>query len=297
MKNAGKFLLKIFILGFCLNGLFFSYALAANHFTVTVSILPQRYFIHKIAGDRVRSQVMVLPGANPAIYEPKPGQMVSLTQSKIYFAIGVPFEKVWLKRFADTNPMMKIVHTEQGISKIALKSKHEHEGDNGHHEGIKDPHIWLSPPLVMIQALTILKALEENDPSYKQQYRANYDLFVAELKGMDQKIKTLFSDKPKGASFMVYHPSWGYFAEAYGLEQVPIELEGKEPSPRELVALIHHAKERDVKAIFIQPQFSMKSAQIIAKAIGARIVVADPLDPNWADNLLKVAEMVEQVLR
>ena len=96
---------------------------------------------------------------------------------------------------------------------------------------------------------------------------------------------------------MVYHPSWGYFADAYGLEQVPIEIEGKEPTPRELKGLITQAKELGVKVIFIQPQFSAKSAKVIANAIGAQVVLADPLAQNWAENLLLVAEKFEQVLR
>jgi zinc transport system substrate-binding protein len=265
---------------------------------VSASILPQKYFIQKIAGDRVQIEIMVLPGANPATYEPKPQQMVALTQASIYFAIGVPFEEHWLKRFMNANPKMAVVHTDQGIEKMALKTKHEHDGDKDvHHEGIKDPHIWLSPPLVMVQASTILKALIENDPSHEPQYRSNYDVFIHDLKTLDQRIKTILVHQPKGASFMVYHPSWGYFADAYGLEQIPIELEGKEPSPRELAGFIHLAKEKNVKAIFVQPQFSMKSAQTIAKVIGAQVVVADPLDPDWAENLLNVAEKFKQALR
>ena len=274
-----------------------STAAANDTVTVAVSILPQKYFINKIAGDRAQVEVMVLPGANPATYEPKPQQMAVMTKTSIYFAIGVPFEAIWLKRFADINPGMTVVHTEQGIEKISLKGKHEHEGTDAHREGIKDPHIWLSPPLVMTQAATILKALIDEDPSYESQYRANYDTFIDEIKALDQRIKKIFSDKPKGASFMVYHPSWGYFAEAYGLEQIPIELEGKEPSPRDLAELIHQAKEHDVEAIFVQPQFSMKSAQTIAKVVGAQVVVADPLDPNWAENLLAVAEAFRPFLR
>lgn len=263
-----------------------------------VSILPQKYFIHKIAGDRVHVEVMVLPGANPATYEPKPRQMVLLDKASMYFAIGVPFEAVWLNRFANANPEMTIVHTEQGIEKIPLKGKHSHEGDTEqHHEGTKDPHIWLSPSLVMIQASNILQALIANDPSYEDRYRDNYKAFISELEILDKRIKAVFSNRPEGAPFMVYHPSWGYFAEAFGLEQIPIELEGKEPSPKELADLIHYAQGHRIKAVIVQPQFSMKSAQTIAKAIGAQVVVADPLADDWADNLFKVAVLLEQSSR
>ena len=132
---------------------------------VVASILPQKYFIQKIGGDRVSVSVMVLPGANPATYEPKPRQMVDLSNADIYFAIGVPFEKNWLSRFAEANPRMKIVETQSGINRIPMiAAGHRHHDENRHApeettHAPTDPHIWLSPPLVMLQAKNILDAL------------------------------------------------------------------------------------------------------------------------------------------
>ncbi len=267
---------------------------AEKSVNVAVSILPQKYFVKKIGGDRVNVSVMVLPGANPATYEPKPRQMVNLAQAKIYFAIGVPFEANWLPKFAKTNPDMTIVATQSGITRIPMKAggHRHHETEHGHETisaGAKDPHIWLSPPLVRVQAKNILDALFEADPEGRMAYQANYKAFSEELKSLDMEIRRVLQTTGQNARFMVYHPSWGYFAQNYGLEQIPIELEGKKPSPRKLLALIQEAHKDGIKVIFVQPQFSEKSAETIASAIGGKVVFADPLAEDWKNNLLAVA--------
>lgn len=267
-------------------------ASAGDHLNVMVSIVPQKYFVEKITGDLVNTSVMVPPGFNPVIYEPKPQQMVELTKAEIYFAIGVPFEKIWLERFAAVNPKMMIIHTEDGIDKLPMTVNPPHnDGDQdlGHH-GTKDPHIWLSPPLVQVQLRTILEAFLRIDPERKQDYTANYNRFTKDVSALDHRIRQLLARKGEGAQFMVYHPSWGYFAETYGLKQISVEIEGKEPKARDLQKLIQYAGEEKVEAVFVQPQFSSKSAQTIAKAIGCRVLYADPLAMNWSENLLKVAE-------
>ena len=270
-------------------------ALAEKAVNVAVSIPPQKYFVKKIGGDRVNVSVMVLPGANPATYEPKPRQMVNLAQAAIYFAIGVPFENNWLPKFAKTNPDMTIVATQSGITKIPMKAgghrhhKTEH-GDETISAGAKDPHIWLSPPLVMVQAKNILDGLIKADPEGRIVYEANYKTFLEELKGLNMEIGRVLQTTGQSTRFMVYHPSWGYFAQSYGLEQIPIELEGKKPSPRKLLQLIKEARKNSIKVIFVQPQFSEKSAETIADAIGGKVIFADPLAEDWANNLLQVAE-------
>jgi len=262
---------------------------AEKKLNAAASILPQKYFIKKIGGDRVNVSVMVLPGANPATYEPKPRQMVNLARAEIYFAIGVPFEDNWLPKFAKTSPKMKIVFTQSGITKIPMKA-----GGHRHHEkpatGTKDPHVWLSPPLVMVQAKNILDALVKADPEGRIVYEANYKAFLEELKRLNMEIRRVLKTTDQNARFMVYHPSWGYFAQSYGLEQIPIELEGKKPSPRKLLQLIKDARKNGIKVIFVQPQFSEKSAETIADAIGGKVIFADPLAEDWANNLLRVAE-------
>jgi zinc transport system substrate-binding protein len=272
---------------------------AAGSAQVFVSILPQKYFVEKIGGELVDVSVMVKPGASPATYEPKPHQMVALSMAKIYFAIGIPFEKAWLKKIASANPNMVVVHTERGIEKRAMSAHKQHKAEKAfeHHHEIKDPHIWLSPALVILQARNILETLSNFDPIHAQIYRSNYKKFTEEIIQLDTEIMSLFAKKGDKVEFMVFHPAWGYFAQAYGLEQVPVEIEGKEPKPAELKHLIKHAKEKNIKVIFVQPQFSAQSARTIANTIGAEIVFADPLALNWADNLQRVAEKFSTALK
>ena len=277
------------------------YAQAGKKLAVFVSIPPQKYFVQQIGEQRVDVQVMVQPGASPATYEPRPRQVAAISRTHIYFAIGVPFEKIWLKKIAAANPNMQVVHTDQGIQKIPMAANHtkseDHRGkDHQDHHGELDPHIWLSPTLVMTQARTILNALVEIDPGHRAVYEANTQVFVSKLAALDTDLKITFAGK-QGFQFMVFHPSWGYFARTYGLQQVPVEIEGKDPKPAQLKALIEHAKKKHINIIFVQPQFSSRNAELVAKEIGGQVIFADPLASDWSDNLREVAQKLKAALR
>jgi zinc transport system substrate-binding protein len=294
-KQAFLCVVSIFLLAIFLTP---ALSRAGEPLHVMVSIVPQKYFVDRIGGNRVQVSVLVPPGSSPHTYEPKPGQMVELARDSVYFAVGMPFEKVWLEKFVQVNPGLTIVHTEEGIEKLSMGAHHHEESSHqGEHEGIKDPHIWLSPPLVMFQARHILEALARVDPERKTFYETNYRKFIVELVDLDLRIKSRFAAMGNHVAFMVYHPSWGYFARSYGLKQVPIELEGKEPKAKELQTLIGLAQDARVKAIFVQPQYSTKSAQTIAKAVGAQVIIADPLAADWAENLAKTAEAFAAALK
>lgn len=281
-------------------------ATAAEKIPVFVSILPQKYFVQQIGKDLVTVQAMVQPGASPHTYEPRPRQMADISRTRIYFAIGVSFENVWLPKIAAANPEMTVVHTDQGIEKIAMGAHHHSEAADAHHdeethaeemhadasgrhedEG-RDPHIWLSPALVKIQAQTVLTALQRVDPSHAAIYKANYRDFITAVDALDAQLKKNFSGR-KGLEFMVFHPSWGYFARDYGLKEIPVEIEGKDPKPAQLQKVIEHARRNKIKVIFVQPQFSVKSARLVAGEIDGRVIFADPLAEDWAANLLDVA--------
>jgi zinc transport system substrate-binding protein len=294
MNRSIKILFIVFGMLFVLIGDIY----ANDKLPVFVSIVPQKYFVQQIGKELVDVRIMVRPGASPAIYEPKPRQMADLSKTKIYFAIGVPFEKAWLKKIAAANPNMTVVHTDHGIEKLAMAA-HHHTGEKGdhrdHQDGL-DPHIWLSPQLVKIQTRTILAALVKIDPKHQDVYQANYKAFSAKIDQLDVDLKKIFADK-RGLQFMVFHPSWGYFAQAYGLKQVPIEIEGKEPKPAQLRGLIQHARKDGIKVIFVQPQFSTKSAQLVAHEIGGQVVPADPLAEEWMANLRAVAAKFKTALK
>jgi zinc transport system substrate-binding protein len=282
-------------------------ALAGEPIPVFVSIPPQKYFVEKIGGRLVQVSVMAPPGANPHLYEPRPTQMTALSKSTIYFAIGVTFETVWLPKFAKLNPHMQIVHTDKGVDKMAMVAHHHQEeggvGDMGrekeaHKEeapGSLDPHVWVAPPEVRIIARNILDALVETDPSNSLTYQSNHEAFLKEIDKLDKDLTEIFKGK-KGLKFMVYHPAWGYFARAYGLEQVPVEIEGKEPKPEQLRALITQSRKDGIKVIFVQPQFSTKSAETIARAIDGQVIAADNLREDWEKNLRVQAQKFKQAL-
>jgi len=257
---------------------------------VTVSILPQEFFVKQIAGDLAKVQVMVLPGSEPATYEPKPKQLSHLSSSKIYFSIGVPFEKHWLSKFKEINPKMIISDTSKGIKKRAMSRFYNFENKT---DKLKvdalDPHIWLSPKLVKVIAKNIADTFIQVDPGHKKVYLANLNKFIKKVTSIQQYAHKKL-DNLKHKNFMVFHPVWGYFADEFGLKQIPIQLEGKAPKPRSLIRLIRFAKKRDIKVIFVQPEFSKKSAKTIAENIGAKVVTLDPLSQNWLQGIKKAID-------
>lgn len=280
---------------------------------VTVSIIPQKYFVEQIAGDTLDVNIMVSKGASPATYEPKPRQMSDLQKSDIYFAIGVPFEKVWVNKFKSLYPKLTFIQTDYGIKKLKMKAHHHHEEehhdehakhddhakeheDHDHHAGRPDPHIWLDPVLVKAQATTIAKALIKKYPKNKALYEKNLESFLKRLDGLNEEFKNLLKEK-KGKTFLVYHPAWGYFAHRYELDQEAIEIEGKEPKPKALQEIINEAKEDGVHIIFVQPQFSQKSAKVIASGINGKVVAIDPLAQDWEKGLRKSANALAKSLR
>jgi zinc transport system substrate-binding protein len=283
-------------------------AFAANRMTVFVSINPQKYFVQQIGKDLVDVRVMVPPGASPGTYEPRPRQMADLSTARIYFAIGVAFENAWLGKISAVNAQMKVVHTDNGIRKIPMvdhqhldPASQEYPGETHYDEGEHgdsglDPHIWLSPPLVKIQARSILTALQDIDPGHQDSYAANFHHFIDRIDELDAGLKNTFTGK-QNLQFMVFHPAWGYFGQAYGLKQVPIEIEGKSPKPARLKGLIEHARKKGIKVIFVQPQFSSKSAELVASEIGGQVVVADPLAEDWLANLTTVADSFKVALK
>ena len=293
MKRMPFFLFLLFLpallVGFAFHG-----TLSAAPTRVFVSGPPQKYFVDRIGGNRVKVSVLVPAGADPHSFEPKPATMVELARAGAWFTVGIPFEEALLPRISSANPDLAVVRTEEGILRTALAVGGQ-AGEDASHEGV-DPHIWLSPRLVKVQAENILRGLIEADPSGEKTYRANARRFNAELGALDRELKSLFAGK-QGKSFLVFHPSWGYLAADYGLRQIAIEAEGKEPKGPDLVRIIELAKEKRIRVIFVEPQFSSRSAKSIAGSIGAKLATADPLAANWADNLRKTARAFSQAAR
>lgn len=271
---------------------------SSDRLGITVSIAPQKYFVERIGGDRVNVNVMIRAGIDPHTYEPKPEQLRSLSESQIYFSIGTSLEEAWIDRLAGVNSQMAIVDTSQGVEKLPMvEHEHGHSEDKEHEEEREtlDSHIWLSPQRVKVQARTIYESLVELDPSHEEEYRANLESFLQDIGTLDKEIRQTLAGL-KQRKFMVFHPEWGYFAKDYGLEMISIEVNGTEPSAAELADLIAEAKEEDIRVIFVQPEFSTKSAETIAREINGQVIPISAFSPDWSDNLRQVSAELAKTL-
>ncbi|BAY07366.1 zinc ABC transporter, periplasmic binding protein [Calothrix sp. NIES-2098] len=257
-----------------------------------VSIPPQKYFVERIGNGYVTVNVMVPPGAEPHTFEPKPEQLKSLSRAQAYMRIRIDFEEAWMSKFKGINPKMLIVDTTQGIQRLPMSS-----GETAHTEKSEnlDPHIWLSPKLVKIQAQTIYRALVKLDAPHQAIYLTNLNGFLADIDRLDAEIRNSLR-AAKYRKLIVFHPGWGYFARDYGLEQIPIEIGGQEPSAAELSALISRAKQENIKVVFAEPQFNKQAAETIAKEIGGQVLLIDPLSPDWLNNLRQISKTFAKVL-
>jgi zinc transport system substrate-binding protein len=260
----------------------------AGEISAFVSILPQAYFVERIGCKHVDVTVLVGPGRSPATYEPTPKQMARLGRSQLYFRIGTPFERGFIDKISRTFTNLTIIDTRKGVTLRYFKQSQGLE--------VPDPHIWLDPKRVKIQAETISKVLKETDPAHADEFEKNLKAFQADLDRVDMKIAGILAPL-KGGKIYVFHPAFGYFAESYGLTQVAVEIEGKEPSPKQLSRLINMAKKEEVRVIFVQPQYATKEARTVARAIGGVVVPINPLPRNYLKNLEDMANIIEKGLR
>lgn len=270
---------------------------------VFVSVLPQAYLAERIANGNADVDVLVGPGQDPHTYEPTPKQMTRLSQARVFFRVGVPFEDTLLPKLSSIQ-QLRIVDTRQGITLIPMVEHHEGEdkadahaeaAHHEHHENELDPHIWISPRLAKMQAQTICQTLAEIDPTHKAAYEKNLQQLQAELDGLDAQIAAALAPI-KGKTFFVFHPAFGYFAQDYGLKQEAVETGGKVPGPKHVKELIDRARSEGVHVIFVQPQFSEQAARTIAQQIGGVVVPIDPLSKDYVANLQEVARKIRDAL-
>lgn len=248
--------------------------LAATPLRVTVSILPQAWFVSQIGGDLVEVSVLVGPGHSPATYEPTPRQMANLEEADLFLAAGVPFEQGLLPR----------IRSLPGAPLIA--GPEPTGGHHHHHDG--DPHTWLDPRLASALADTVSLWLQTLAPEDSPAIEQRREELQARLDEVDAKVKEILASY-RGRTFIVFHPAFGHFAEAFGLVQVAVEADGHSPGPRHLAEVIERARECGARSVIVQPQFSTKSARTVAEAIGAEIVELDPLAEDYETNLLHMA--------
>lgn len=248
---------------------------------ITVTIEPLRYFTEAIAGDEFEVISMVPKGSSPENYDPTPQQLMELSKSKAYFRIGhIGFEQVWMDKLSDNAPHVQFFDTSRGIELIY---------DETHHEGV-EPHVWTSTSNAHILATNILNALCVLDKEHKSDFIAKYDSLILQINQTDSIMAATLRQPESDRAFLIYHPSLSYFARDYNLLQIPIEVDGKEPSPAQLKKLIELSKKEQVRIIFTQPEFDRRNAEIIAKELRAQVVEINPLSYQWKEEMLHVTK-------
>jgi len=279
-----KFLLISLLSALLLSGCFTGAPKPKNK-VLFVSILPLKYFADKIVGDIYKVEVTVPPGVGPETYSPTPKQMMMLGEASAYFSIGyLGFEQTWLENFKSTNPDLQVFVTSKRIDLI--KEGEQHEG-HIHLQGV-DPHIWSSPKAARLIAQNIFDGMIQIDPGNGDTFRKNLNHLLTEIASVDSTVDRLLS-RTTSKKFIIFHPALGYFARDYGLEQLSIEFEGKVPSPKHLQSIIKTAKSENIKFVLIQKEFDKENAEIIAKETGSKIIVIDPLDYNWPEQMITIA--------
>jgi len=256
---------------------------------VCVSITPQKHFVERVGGQRVAVSVLVPPGQSPETYSPSARQLAEMAKADVYFTIGVPFEEQLGREIRSSFPGLNTVDTRKGIELRTMEGE-EAEAEEGHehHHGGLDPHIWMSPRLVKVQARTVCDELKRLDPAHAAEFEDNLRAFHGELDSLDAEIAERLAPV-KGRTVFAYHPSLGYFTDAYGLKQWAVEISGKAPAAREVAALVEAARAEGVRVVFTQPEFRPESARIVAEAIGGRVVEVDPLAEDYAANLRRIS--------
>jgi zinc transport system substrate-binding protein len=255
---------------------------------VIVSILPQKEFVEAVGGEHVSVTVMVPPGSEPHTYSPTPAQMVSLTNADLYFEVGsgLEFELTWMDRFVDLNDRMLVVDGAKGIRLI---------DSGGSATGLKDPHIWLSPKNAEAMVQNLYHGLLKIDPRNASGYENNTRSYLQRLDSLDGNISSILAPV-ENKNLLVFHPAWGYFADEYGLTQVAIEAEGKDPTALELADIVDYAKRYNVSVVFAEPQFSTRLADEVAKDINGAVVIVDDLAGDYVRNLQHVADKIAEGL-
>jgi zinc transport system substrate-binding protein len=269
--------------------------------SVTVSIVPQAYIVKRIAGEDVKVNVMVPSNVSPETYEPGPKRMVDIKESSVYFSIGLPFEETFLKRSQDQFPSLKVSKMDKNIPLRSFEEKdHDHsdhdcDGKHHHQHSGHDPHLWMDPVILISLAQNTLTEMLKLDNKNRDMYIKNHLELKRELQSLNDDVVDLLGDF-KGFSFLVNHPAWGYFADRYGLRQIAIEIEGKEPSASEMVEMVKLIKEKKVKKIFIQKQFSESAVDSIVEETGISTVLLDPLEENVIESIRKSAAEIKEGL-
>lgn len=248
---------------------------------LTVSIEPIRLITEQLSAGNFDIYTLTPSGASPETYQPTPIQMERLRNSAAYIRVGtLGFERTQLRKMTESIPHLHIVNASQRI-------KHLPAGDGC------DPHTWTSPRNIKVIATNICDALCDLDTLNRAKYISQLYDFMESADRLDREIRTLLADIPQ-RSFLIYHPSLSYFAQEYGLEQLYVEDEGKEPSAERIARLIDECRKKQVKVVFVQQGYNTNTARRIAEEIGAKVTEINPLGYDWPAEMLKIAKALAE---
>lgn len=250
---------------------------------LAVSIEPLRYFVEQIAGDRYRVVSVVPVGFSPETYEPAPEQLLAVSEAKLYFKVGqLGFETTWLNRICENNPHLLLVDTSDSLDASAGNA----------HAQLLDPHTWTSCRNAEQISRCVCAALCRLDSLGRDTYQERLQQLVKNIHQTDRQVRQLLQNL-RYRTFVTAHPAYTYFALEYGLKQLSIERNGKEPAPGELADFVRQCRQEDVKVILVQPEFNKESARVLAKEMGAEVKDVQPLNYDWHQEMLKVATLLK----
>ncbi|ACX74164.1 putative metal ABC transporter, periplasmic metal-binding adhesion liprotein [Fibrobacter succinogenes subsp. succinogenes S85] len=264
-----------------------------DRITVAVSLQPYATLVKMLGGDRVNVVTLLPPGADPHNFEPKPAVIKAFSVAQVYFTDGSGLDKTWMPRFLGANKNVQVIDVSKGIE--WMKLEHEEHGAHGHHHEEMDPHIWTSPTRMRFLAQNIFQELKRLDPKHTIEYVNRASSVQDELALVERQLNEAVISMPKDRrSFIVFHPTYGYLAKDFKLKQYTIEVNGKEPKPRDLANLVKLGRKNNIKNVFVQPQFSKRAAETIAKDLGAVVVETDPLAADFIGNTEKFVKALRE---
>lgn len=269
--------------------LFLTPLFGLDKLNIVVSVIPQIYFVKKIGGDSVNVNAMVPDGRSPETYEPLVSQMKIIKNADIYIGVGMEFEKVWKDRFKGANPNLKIIDLSTHLN---LREITHLDISSSHHHTRYDPHIWLSVALAKDEAKQICEILTNLRPQNAKKYNENLQKFLDEITQLDTSIRQIFADPNAQKSFVVYHPAFSYLAAEYGLDEIALEADGKPPKTKRMMEIQDIIKQKNIKVVYIQPQFSKKRVLALASDLKLKVLELNPLAQDWEKNILHIAKTI-----
>lgn len=271
--------------------LFAAMSLWAAPLRLMVSIAPQVESVRAIAGPDASIDVLVPPGASPETYSPSAKELKRLADTQLLFTIGAPIETALLPKIRRSFPNVRIIDTTVGMTFREIAEDEGHSHRHGHHHAGHDPHVWLSIANMKIHSANVLHALSELAPEQAARFQENHLAYMKKLDQLSLELAALL--KPKaGSSIMVFHPAFGYFLDEYGIHQISVEADGKQPSPKHLAHLITIVKKQGHTILFIQPQTNDNDARALAKSLGLTLKTLNPLPAEYSAGLKAIAEAI-----